>query len=217
VVHIQGVGFALLDLIVRKGQDRKPRQYSQLLHFESGVEVNAQTPAAGAPVRASAGDAACWIVPGGDTQSAWKLWRDPYLENMPGVESTRPAPWVAELTRHIQGPAAYANFLITHAFSDGHSPTARYLGPHPAQADHPQHDAFSANRIDLGSHGALLLASAPHGKAVQTPEIETDAEMAAVRLDVQGKILSWALARGSRLHVGGKPVINGKKRAWMAG
>ncbi|MBI3829338.1 MAG: heparinase II/III family protein [Planctomycetes bacterium] len=222
VVHVRGIGFVFVDLLARAGLDLRPHQYSQLYHFEGGVEMTPSQPKAGQTVRAWKEPASCFVVPGAEAETQWKAWRDERLADLYGVsrspEGKRgPAPWVAELTRRIQGPSVFTNFLITSPAKDlAKVPSARYLGSTPAKWQFQQHEGLSAHALSLGAHGTLLVASCPYGRSLDHAELATDAELAVALLDGRGKLSTWCLVRGSRLSVLGKGVYRGKKAEWRA-
>jgi hypothetical protein len=214
VVRIDGVGFAFVDLLSRSGLDLRPHQYSQLVHFSGGVALSTASPEAGASLSASLAEASCTIVPGAETCSSWRTWRDERLRGLYGVaaDASGNGPWVAELTRRQQGPSVFSTFLLTRGAG-----TARYLGCTAAKEGYRQHEGISANAIDLGPPGRLLLASCPYGAALESTELSTDAELAVVLLDRRGARKAWAMARGSRLAVGGRMLVRGRKREWLQG
>ncbi|MCW8129319.1 MAG: heparinase II/III family protein [Planctomycetota bacterium] len=222
VVHVCGLGFVFVDLLSRPGLDLRPHQYSQLFHFEGGVEITPGKPAAGQTLRAWKEPASCLIVPGAEAETKWKAWRDERLANLYGVsrspEGKRgPAPWVAELTRRIQGPSVFTNFLITRPSMDVPSvPSARYLGSEPARWLFQQHEGLSAHALDLGRHGTLYVASCPYGKTLEHAELATDAELAVVLADARGKNTAWCMAKGSRLRVRGRKLYAGKRSDWRS-
>jgi hypothetical protein len=220
VIHLRGIGFAFVDLLGRTGLDLRPHQYSQRFHCEGDVELSATSAAAGDPLRVARAGASAVLVPGGDAATAWKSWQDRRLDGLYGVPAARVSggPWVAELTRRIQGPSVFTTFLLTHGAQGlGSLPRARYLGTKPAKWEYQQHEGFSANSLDLGEHGRVVIASCPYGKAVDHGEISTDAELAVAVLDRRGKLASWAMARGARLSVAGNRVASGRRRDWQSG
>jgi hypothetical protein len=96
-------------------------------------------------------------------------------------------------------------------------PVARYLGHHPGKSGFHQHEMVAANALDLGRRGRLLVASCPHGRGVESPELSTDAELAVALLDRRGRMESWCMARGSRLAIRGKTVCSGRSAEWRSG
>lgn len=219
-VHVRGLGFVFVDLLSRPELDLRPHQYAQLLHFEGGVELAPSQPKPGQTLRAWKEPASCLIVPGAEAETRWKAWRDERLASLYGVSLSpegkrRPAPWVAELSRRIQGPAVFTHFFVTQPARDLPAvPRARYLGRRPAAWLFQQHDGFSAHALDLGRHGTLYVASCPYGRPLEHPELATDAELAVVHLDGRGKLAAWAMARGSRLSAGGRKLYLGKRADW---
>jgi hypothetical protein len=120
------------------------------------------------------------------------------------------------LTRRIRGEAVLTNFLLTQ--DAARQPRrARYLGNKQSEWLDWQHDRISANALDLGQQGELIVASAPYGTPIESAQIETDAELAVVHLDARQRVKSWAMARGSRLLVAGKTLYLRWKREWMSG
>ena len=220
-VHIKKIGFVFVELLSRPGLDLRPHQYSQRYHFEGDVLIEPGTPSPAQPLAAAHinGGARCVIVPGREAPAVWSTWRDERLIGVFGIPETKTkdGPWVAELTRRIQGPCVFTNFIFTQPCASGFTPTARYLGSHPAKPEYQQHEGFSAHAVNLGEHGTLLVASCPYKKPLDTPEFSTDAELAVAHLDATGAVKSWALARGSKLTVGGKKLAGGKARDWAAG
>jgi len=217
VVHLRGIGFAFVDLLSRSGLDLRPHQYSQRFHFEGDVAIAPPAPGPGRALHVSCAGAKCRIVPGREAHSVWTSWHDDRLAGLPGVptEKVKLSPWVAELTRRIEGPAVFSTFLLTHAA--GRAAPPRYLGTRQAEWTYRQHDGLSAHALRLGPHGTLLLASCPYGKVLEGPDLATDAELAAVLLAPGRKVRCWALARGSRLAVGGRKIVSGWKREWLVG
>ena len=218
VVHIKGIGFAFVDLLSRPGLDLRPHQYSQRFHFEKAVTISPENPSGGSPLSAHRNDARCIVIPGGECESFWKTWNDTRLAGIPGADvENGEGPFVAELTRRIEGPAVFTTFLITRPATSLHRPPgARYLGAHRAKKLFQQHDALSANVLDLGKSGTLFIVSCPYGVNLDTPEISTDAELAVVILNPQGSVSSWRLARGSRLAVHGRVLARGRKSTGLA-
>jgi hypothetical protein len=218
VVQVNGIGYVFVDLLARPGLDLRPHQYSQRYHFEGGVAIEPTLPESGHNLSVSLGDASCVIVPGRETETFWKSWRDQYLS---GVKEVDPAntggPWVAELTRRMQGPSVFTNFILTHGASAKRSPVARYLGKSPSKAFFQQHEGLSAHAVDLGERGTLLVASCPYGKPLECAELTTDAELAVVVLDAKGAVQHFAMARGSNLKVHGKNLAGNRKRDWQTG
>jgi hypothetical protein len=214
-VHVVGVGFVLVDLMSKR-PNLAPHQYSQYFHFEGGVEIAPQLPEDGAALRAFDGDAACLIVPGTETESRWRTFRDPYLDDVYGVPNAKGAPWIAELTRRIRGQAVFTHFLLTGDAARQESARCRPLGDAPAAWLDWQRAGVSANALDLRKFGTLLVASAPYGTPVRTAELSTDAELAVVHLDPRGKPNSWALIRGTRLATGDHPLWRGRLREWVS-
>jgi len=216
-VHIVGVGFALVDLMSKR-PNLAPHQYSQYFHFDGDVEIAPETPENGAALRAFDGDAACLIVPGAETENHWRTFRDTYLDDLHGVKNSKGAPWIAELTRRIRGEAVFTHFILTREAAQQTNARCRYLGQKPTVWLDWQREGISANALDLGPMGTILLTSAPYGTPVQPSELTTDAELAIVHLDPRGKIKSWAMARGSKLTVAGKRIqSSAKKREWTTG
>ena len=214
-VHLNGIGFALVDLLSRPGLDLRPHQYSQRFHFEGDVRIFPGQPGRGHPLAATREGASCLIVPGREADTDWKSWHDERLVNTYGVprRKVKGGPWVAELTRCIEGPSVFTSFILTRAAKSFSG--LRYLGSAPAQRTYQQHDGVSAHRLDLGAGGTVLLASCPYGKTCSSAEFSTDAELAVAILDTKGAVRHWALARGSRLTVNGKKLTHGRKR-WAA-
>lgn len=223
LVHVRGIGFVFVDLLSRKGLDLRPHQYAQRFHLEGGVDYAPLKPAPAQAVRIRKGRARALLIPGAEADSKWKFWRDDRLANLYGVTRTPdgrklPAPWVAELTRRIQGPSVFTNFLITRPALDlAAAPSAAYLGSAPARWLFQQHEGFSAHALNLGKHGTLYVASCPYGKALDHPELSTDAELAVARVDRHGRLAAWCLAKGSRLNVRGQRVIkSAARKEWLA-
>jgi hypothetical protein len=214
VVHVVGIGFAMVDLLSKR-PNLAPHQYTQSFHFEGDVELSSETPGEGHAFRAHLDEAACVIVPGADTESHWRTFRDPYLDDVYGVPHTNGTPWIAELTRRVRGEAVFTHFILTREATRNEAVRARYLGAKPSAWLDWQHDGLSANALDLGEIGTLFVASAPYRKVVTSEELSTDAELAVVHLDGRGKVKSWAMARGGKLVAGGKTLASGKKREWI--
>ena len=215
-VQVVGIGFVLVDLLGKR-PNLSPHQYAQSYHFEGDVEVAPQSPGDGEPLRATSGDAACLIVPGADTESRWRTFRDPYLDDVYGVPNSNGAPWVAELTRRVRGEAVFTHFILTGDAARLSEPRCRYLGTNPSAWLDWQHDGLSANRLELGAQGTLLVASTQYGRKLKSPELTTDAELAVVHLDRRGRLQSWTLARGKTLAIGDRTLSNGRRRDWAAG
>lgn len=215
-VHVRGVGFVFVDLLARPGLDLRPHQYSQRFHAEGDVVPSATAPAPGAAVRLERGGATCWIVPGGEAHNAWATWQDQRLAGVFGIpaERVRGGPWVLELTRRIEGPSAFITALLTGAVE---SPRARYLGAEPQREGFGQHDGLAADAIDLGQRGTVLIATCPYRKPLDHAEFATDAELAVAHLDARGRVVAWAMARGSYLRIGTKTVASGRRTPWREG
>jgi hypothetical protein len=203
VVHLVGLGFVLVDLMSKR-PNLSPHQYSQYFHFEGDVEIAPEQPQNGSPLRAVAGDAACLIVPGAETESRWRTFRDPYLDDVYGVPNDNGSPWVAELTRRIRGQAVFTHFILTGDAAAIADARCRYLGNQSAAWLDWQHDGISANALDLGDLGTILVASAPYRAPVESPDLTTDAELAIVHLDARRKPGAWLMVRGNTLTVAGK-------------
>jgi hypothetical protein len=124
-------------------------------------------------------------------------------------------PWVAELTRRIEGPAVFTTFLLTQPARGMKSARAEYLAEHPAKWCFRQHDGISAHMLDLRSHGKLYVASCPYGRAFESNEFSTDAELAVALRLPSGKLACWALARGSRFTCNGKRLVC-RRAEWVA-
>lgn len=214
VVHLKGIGIALVDMLWREGLDVRPHQYSQRFHFETGVDITPETPGEGQALRATAGAATCLIVPGLESQTSWKTWRDEYLAGM--EQASDPGPWVAEVTRRTQGPTVFTNFLLTRP-AIGREPSIRYLGKNPSKAFYQQHEPISAHELDLGPAGRLLIAACPYGQALESDAMSTDAQLAVILTDGRGRVRTWALANGSRLSCNGRQLAKGKKKQWAQG
>ena len=214
-VHVVGVGFVLVDLLSKR-PNLSPHQYTQSFHFEGDVEIAPPTPSDGHALRATSGDAACLVVPGADTESRWRTFRDPYLDNVYGVPHANGAPWIAELIRRVRGQAVFKHFILTREAARQEQPRCRYLGTKPSAWLDWQYDGLSANALDLGGHGTLLVGSAPYGRKLASEELSTDAELAVVHLDRRGKVRTWVMARGSTLSVAGKTLAKGRRRDWTA-
>ena len=219
IVHLRGLGFAFVDLLSRPGLDVRPHQYSQRLHFEGDVAIAPQVPRPGGTLRVSRAGAMCRIVPGRETHTVWKSWHDERLAGVPGVpaDKVKPAPWVAEVTRRVEGPAVFTTFLLTGASARLKGVEARYLGGRPGEWAYQQHDALSAHELDLGPLGFLWIASCPYGQPLQTAAFTTDAELAVVLTDAKRQIGHWALAKGSHLAVNSKTLVTGRQRSWVTG
>jgi hypothetical protein len=164
------------------------------------------------PLRGFAGDAACLIVPGAETESRWRTFRDEYLDDVYGVPHTKGAPWIAELTRRIRGQAVFTHFILTGKAADIADARCRYHGERSAAWLDWQHDGVSANALDLGDLGTLLVASAPHGVPVQSRELSTDAELAVVHLDARGRPGASIMVRGTQLAVAGKTLRRSRRK-----
>ncbi len=214
-VHIVGIGFALVDLLSKR-PNLSPHQYSQYFHFEGDVGIAPASPRNGEALRASDGEAMCLIVPGAEAESRWRTFRDAYLDDVYGVPRSKGPPWIAELTRRVRGHAVFTHFILTQHAAKTENARCRYLGDRASAWLDWQHDGFSANVLDLGEAGALLVAGAPYGTPVRSAELQTDAELAVVHLSPRGKIQSWSLIRGSRLIVAGKTIYSGRRREWLA-
>jgi hypothetical protein len=76
-----------------------------------------------------------------------------------------------------------------------------------------QHDGISANALDLGDLGTVLVASAPYGAPLQSPDFTTDAELAVVHLDSRGKTGAWLAVRGTHVAVRGKQLWRSRRKA----
>ena len=217
LVHVVGIGFVFVDLLSRPGLDLRPHQYSQRYHFEGDVTITPEAPDSAQGLAASRNGARCVIVPGREAQSSWKTWHDERLVGVYGIPAAKTpnGPWVAELTRRIQGPAVTTNFIFTLPAARGFTPVAKYLGTNPAKSEYQQHDGFSAHSVDLGEHGTLFVASCPYDRNLETPELATDGELAVALLDASGAVKCWSLARGSRLSVNGKKLTSGRTREWQ--
>jgi hypothetical protein len=217
LVHVAGVGFIFVDLLARAGLDLRPHQYSQRYHFEGDVAITPEAPNAAQSLAASHKGARCVIVPGREAESVWKTWTDERLIGIYGIPAsiTKKGPWVAELTRRIQGPAVMTNFIITLPTARGFTPVATYLGTKPGKSEYQQHEAFSAHTVELGEHGTLFVASCPYERSVDSPELSTDGELAVALLDASGTVKSWVLARGSKFSVRGKKLAAGRTREWQ--
>jgi hypothetical protein len=216
-VHLKGLGFAFIDMMPAPKGSLAPADFSQYYHFEYEVDIAPTSPDAGATLKASAGDAACYIVPGREAETRWKTWRDEYLKDVYSLyrKPNGAEPWIGELSRQTRGAVVFTNFIITHG-ADGLSspPQARYLGKQPSEWMGWQYEGLSAHALDLGPNGTVLLASCPYGKPLVCDEMETDAELAVAHLDTHGKVKAWAVAKGSKLTVRGKKLLSGRKVDW---
>ena len=211
VIHLRGLGFVLVDRLGHDQVDLKPHDYVQLLHLEAGVQHH--TTRAGA-MHLGTGRATCTVIPGGACAAGWTAAPDPWLEDLPGFFEDQPAPTVLRLRRCVQGPAVFLTALLTRA--GGRSRHATYLGERPQRSTFQQHDGFAASRIDLGDHGRLYLASCPYGKPVTHESFATDAALAVVHLDPDGRPRAWCLHRGSRLVVEGRQLVR-TRTTWGSG
>ena len=211
VVHVVGLGFVIVDLMSAR-PNLAPHEYSQYFHFEGDVEISPQTPDNGLPLRAAHGDAACLIIPGAETESRWRTFRDPYLDDVYGVSHTNGAPWIAELTRRIRGRAVFTHFILTGDAADMTDARCRHLAGAPASWLDWQHAGISANALDLGDLGTLLVASAPYDTPLRSDDLATDAELAVVHLDPRGKPGAWLLVRGTHLTVRGKQLWRSRRK-----
>lgn len=217
VVHVVGVGFAFVDTFTAR-PNLAPHQYSQLIHFEGDVKIDPHVPGDGGSLRATLGDANCRIVPGTEVESRWRTWRDPYLDDVYGVPHTNGAPWVAELTRRIRGRAVYTTFLLTGEAAGRSDARCRCLGTAPSGWLDWQRDGISANALDLGPLGTILIASAPDNASVMSDELTTDADLAVAHLDARGRVRSWIMVRGRKLAIKNRSLSTGRKlREWSAG
>jgi hypothetical protein len=219
LVHIKGIGFAFVEMMNSPVGSLAPYDYSQFYHFEYDVDIAPAEPQVQQTLKAFSGDAECYIVPGREAEVRWQCGRDEYLKELYSLyrKPDGPEPWIAELTRQTRGPVVFTNFIITGgADGFGRAPEARYLGAKPSPWMTWQSDGHSAHALDLGRNGTLLLASCPYGKPLVSDDLETDAELAVVLLDANGKLKSWALARGSKLTVRGKKLLSGRKVEWKA-
>ncbi|MEX0776104.1 MAG: heparinase II/III family protein [Phycisphaeraceae bacterium] len=212
-VHVVGIGFVLVDLLSKR-PNLAPHEYAQAFHFEGDVKIAPQTPKDGQTLRAHSGKAACLIVPGAETHCRWRTFRDPYLQDVHGVKSTGGSPWVAQLVRRIRGEAVFSHFILTGEAAANRKARCRYLGGTPGDWLEWQSEGISANALDLGEAGTLLVACAPYGKPVESDELSTDAELAVVHLDSAGKVKAWAMVRGGQLTVAGKRLGHGRAREW---
>jgi hypothetical protein len=208
-VHVVGLGFVLVDLMSKR-PNLAPHQYTQHFHFEGDVQL--AVPADGSSIRATDGDAACLIVPGAETTFRWDTRRDLYLDDVYGVPNSRGAPWIAELTRRIRGQAVFTHFILTREAALLPGARCEYLGGKPAAWLDWQRDGISANRLDLGRQGVLFVASAAYGKAVQSEELATDAELAVAHLDARNKVRAWMVIRGGFLKLQGRQLLSGRRR-----
>ena len=213
-VRVSGIGFVLVDLVSER-PNLAPHQYSQYFHFEGDVEIAPQAPRPGEALRAFDGDAECLIVPGAETENRWRTFRDGYLDDVHGVPHTRGAPWIAELTRRIRGRAVFTHFILTREAAARHEACCRYLGGNTTAWLDWQHDRISANSLELGPVGTLLVASAPYGTPVRSAELSTDAELAVVHVDARQKVKSWAMLRGRALTVRRQSLAARCRREWM--
>ena len=171
----------------------------------------------GGNLRVFKDEASCLIVPGAESGTQWRCKRDPYLDNLFGVPDQKGLPWTASLARTIRGPAAFSTFMLTHADSlDQRALRARYLGGKPSEWFNWQPEGISANALDLGAQGSVLIAACPYGRKLESADLSTDAELAVVLLSPEGKVRDWAMARGSSLIVRGKKLVAGKQREFMA-
>jgi hypothetical protein len=214
-VHIVGIGFVLVDLLSKR-PNLSPYQYSQYFHFEGDVAISPEAPGDGNSLRALDGNANCLIVPGAETESRWRTFRDPYVDGLYGVPSKSGAPWIAELTRRIRGECVFTHFILTRDAARNADARCRYLGTRSSAWLDWQHDAISANSLDLGDLGTILVASCPYRNTAESEVVSTNAELAVLHLDRHRKIRSWAMARGSRLRVDGKSLAN-QRCEWAAG
>jgi hypothetical protein len=214
-VHVVGIGFVLIDLLSRR-PNLSPHQYSQYFHFEGDVAISPEHPVDGLPLRGSDGNAHCLLVPGAETESRWRSWRDPYLDDLYGVPGKSGAPWIAELTRRIRGQCVFSHFILTRDAARKTDARCRYLGTRASSWLDWQHDGLAANAIDLGEVGTLLVASCPYRKPLRSEELMTDAELAVVHLDARRRPKSWALIRGRELSVAGKRLFKGKQREFVS-
>jgi hypothetical protein len=212
IVHLVGVGFVIVDLMSKR-PNLSPHQYSQYFHLEGDVEIAPEHPPDGSPLRASVRDAACLIVPGAETESRWRTFRDEYLDDVYGVPHTKGAPWIAELTRRIRGQAVFSHFILTGDAAGMTDARCRYLGGNSSSWLDWQHDGISANALDLGDLGTILVAAAPYGTTAQSDDLTTDAELAVVFLDSRGKPGSWLAVRGTHVTVRGTTLWRSRRRS----
>ena len=220
VVHLRGLGYVFVDHLWRKMLDLRPNQYTQYYHLDYEVEVSAQEPAKQSALKVFKGAASCLLVPGSESGSEWRTIRDELLTDIhcPYRTSKGVAPWIVALTRTTRGPAVFTTFLLTGG-ADGFTaaPTPRYLGKQASEWFGWQPEALSANALDLGPHGSLFVASCPYGKALESDELSTDADLAVVWVTPQGKVKAWGAAYGSKLLYKGKRLLGGKQVKWKAG
>ncbi len=214
IVHIVGIGFALVDLLsARPGL--APHQYSQYFHFEGNVKLSPFAPQPGDSLRATNGDAACLIVPGAETDSHWRTFPDTYLDDVYGLSAGRTLPWIAALTRRIRGQAVFTHFILTGDSAAQHDARCHYLGSKAARSLEWQSDGVSANALDLGHMGTLLLASSPYGAALHSDVLATDAELAVVHLDSRHRVRCGAMVRGTSVTIAGQNLYSGRRREWF--
>jgi hypothetical protein len=215
VIHVRGIGFAFVDILKSTKPRMIPSQYSQYFHLEGDVEISPEAPEPGAAMRVFQEDAACVLVPGGEVDTRWRSFRDEYLDDLYRVPAAKGLPWVVELTRRIRGEAVFTTFLLTRA--GGMDSRAHYLGESQATYFDWQREGLSANRLELGDKGTLLIASCPFGRTLSGAELATDAELAVVLLAPGGRVKAWAAARATHLVFRGKTLMKGKKREWSQG
>ncbi|MBA3707476.1 MAG: heparinase II/III family protein [Planctomycetes bacterium] len=218
VVHLVGLGFANIDIITRKGFNLAPHEYAQLWHFDGDVAIGPEEPAHGQVIRGWKNEASCVLVPGRESETQWKTWRDPFLDDVYGVSQRNEQPWVAQLTRRLRGDAVFSSFILTRGgLGLTVPPVAQYLGTEAAGWYGWQPEGISAHRLDLGPHGSVLVASCPFGKPLAHADLSTDAELAVVLLDAKNRVRSWAMVRGSKQVVGGKQLVRGARSEWRSG
>ncbi len=205
MIFLPGIGAISIDRITRPkglGNDLRPHQYTQLYHFEHKVAVN-NTLKHEQSLRADLNSSSCTIIPGQESESQWHVERDAWLKDMLGKK--QPGPWVASLTRRIQGPTVFSNFILNKsAIGNKKQLQAEYLGSAKGEFTFPLKDGYSAHRLPLGKHGTLLIASCPFKQNLKHDDFSTDADLAVVLLDKQGRIQASLCEKGTQLKVGKK-------------
>ena len=216
VIHLRGIGFAFVDILEENPISVRPHQYAQRYHLEWDVEASPLNDTmSGGGLCLKKDKSKAFIIPGEDVDYKWNNWHDSYLKNLPGVESRdlKTGPLVLELMRRNSGRVVFSTFVITEPSAKLRKiPKAQYLGNKKSDYLYAQQDRLSANMLDLGNYGKIYLASCPYETQLENFELSTDADIAVVLEDKDGKIISALMAGGTHLVSKDRVLYQGRRK-----
>ncbi|MBN4074064.1 heparinase II/III family protein [bacterium AH-315-E10] len=208
-IQLTGLGFATVDIMNETNAEAmRPHEYKQFLHGNFDVKVSELGPLV--QLQFTRNNASLCVVPGLSSDCRFELKTDEWLAGLKLKDrELKKGPVVASLVRRHRSRSVFSTFYFTNCKKVSR-PRVESLGEPMAMYTEP-HSGISAHVLHGADKSRFILISCPFDAVLDTKVCRTDAKLAMLHYNKQGRLIDWFMAGGRYLKANGLSISKKKK------